>query len=64
MSKFKYFIYDFYNQQISNMKIVLRDLMANESLSNQSMTMARDLLEEPNRINQYLIDNGSTIQKL
>ena len=46
------------------MKIVLRDMMINENLSSQSITMTRELLENSNRLNQYLLDNGSSIQKL
>ncbi len=46
------------------MKTVLKDMINNENLSTQTVTMTKELLENPNRLNQYLLDNGAGIQKL
>jgi hypothetical protein len=47
------------------MKTVLKDMINNENLSTQSVTMTKELLENPNRLSQYLLDNGAIgVQKL
>jgi hypothetical protein len=46
------------------MKIVLREMINNENLSSQSLLLTKELLENPNRLNQYLLDNNNTLQKL
>lgn len=45
------------------MKVVLKDMMHNENLSNQAMMMTKDLLENPNKFTHYILD-GSNLQKL
>lgn len=42
------------------MKVVLKDMMNSENLSNQGMMMTRDVLENPNKFNQYFIDNAAS----
>ena len=39
------------------MKVVLKDMMQTENLSNQGMMMTKDILENPNKFNQYILDN-------
>ncbi len=47
------------------MKIVLKDVMQSENLSNQGMMMTKEVLENnSNKISQYLIDNTGGFQKL
>ena len=47
------------------MKVVLKDMMHTENLSNQGMMMTKDVLESnSNKISQYLIDNTNGFQKL
>ena len=54
--------------KISNMKLVLNGLMQSENLSNHSLVMTKDILENPSKISHYLIqhDNhsNSAIPKL
>ena len=47
------------------MKVVLKDMMQSENLSNQGMMMTKDVLENnSSKISQYLIDNTNGFQKL
>lgn len=61
-------LYDLYKhqkQQISNMKVVLKDVMQTENLSNQGMMMTKDVLENNStKFSQYLLDNSNGFQKL
>lgn len=61
-------LYDLYKnqkQQISNMKVVLKDMMHSENLSSQGMMMTKDALDNNSRkFSQYLIDNTNGFQKL
>ncbi|CAF0855488.1 unnamed protein product [Brachionus calyciflorus] len=59
-------LYETYKQQkqhISNMKVVLKDLMHNENLSSQAVLLTRDLLENTNKLSHYVLDN-SNVHKL
>ena len=40
------------------MKVVLKDMMQTENLSNQGFMMTKDILENSNKLSQYFIDNG------
>ena len=42
------------------MKVVLKDMMNSENLSNQGLMMTRDVLENSSKINQYILDNSSS----
>lgn len=61
-------LYDLYKhqkQQISNMKVVLKDMMQSENLSSQGMMMTKDVLDNnSSKFSQYLIDNTNGFQKL
>lgn len=39
------------------MKVVLKDMIQNENLSNQAIVMTKDVLENPNKLTHFLIDN-------
>lgn len=54
-------LYKQQKQQISNMKVVLKDMMHTENLSNQGMMITKDILENPNKFNQYFLDNKLSI---
>ncbi|RNA07090.1 coiled-coil domain-containing 74B-like isoform X1 [Brachionus plicatilis] len=56
-------IYKQQKQQISNMKVVLKDLMQNENLSNQAMLLTKDLLENSNKLSHYVLDK-TNVHKL
>ncbi len=59
------FLLGIFNLKISNMKMVLKDVMQSENLSNQGMMMTKDVLENnSNKISQYLIENTGGFQKL
>lgn len=45
------------------MKVVLKDLMQNENLSNQAMLLTRDLLENSNKLSHYVLDK-TNVHKL
>jgi hypothetical protein len=45
------------------MKVVLKDMIQNENLSNQAVVMTKDVLENPNRLSHYFIDNQN-VQKM
>ncbi len=47
------------------MKVVLKDMMQTENLSNQGMMMTKDVLENNStKFSQYLLDNSNGFQKL
>ena len=51
------------------MKLVLNGLMQSENLSNHNLTMTKDILENPNKMGHYLLNDthsnqNSTIPKL
>lgn len=47
------------------MKVVLKDMMQSENLSDQGMMMTKDVLENnSNKLSQYIIDNSNGFQKL
>lgn len=41
------------------MKVVLKDMMQNENLSNQAMIITKDVLDNPNKLSHYFIDNNN-----
>jgi len=42
------------------MKVILKDMMQNEHLSNQGLMITRDVLENnTKKINRYVIDNNT-----
>lgn len=45
------------------MKVVLKDLMQNENLSNQAMLLTKDLLENSNKLSHYVLDR-TNVHKL